>query len=118
MAAVNLCVTGGPVCVWLGDSLPEQTLTFVDDAGAPVSIATASVDMTVTPVLSTVATLTYDETDTTEIDRTTNVITYQIGATDMATLTAGTYTLKIITATAAFTRTLVQQLNVKTASVA
>ena len=112
MAAVNLCVTGGPVCVWIGDSLPEQTLTFVDDAGVAVSIATASVDMTVARSVDGTVALTYDETDTAEIDRTTNVITYQIGATDMATLTAGTYDLVITTATTAFTRTLKQRLTV------
>jgi hypothetical protein len=117
MASINECVKLGNVCLFLGDSLPAQTLNFVDDAGDPVSITTASVDVTVTKTDTTVAALAYDETDTTEIDRTSGTLTYEIGATAMATLSLGSYTIAGTVATAAFTRSFIQRLDIKAKSV-
>lgn len=116
MASINECVKLGNVCLYLGDSLPAQTVNFVDDAGVAVSIATASVDLTVTKSDTTTAALTYTEADTAEIDRTSGTLTYEVGATDMATLTTGTYTIACTVATAAFTRSFTQRLDIKTLS--
>jgi len=115
MADVNECIKLGAVCLWEDDSLPAQTLSFVDDAGDPVVITSASIDMTVTKTDTTTAALTYDETDTTELATSSGTLTYQILAADMSTLSVGTYTIAITVALGAtWTRSAIQRLDVKT----
>lgn len=114
MADVNECIKLGAVCLFDGDSLPSQTLSFVDAAGDPVVITSASIDMTVTKTDTTAAALTYDETDTTELSTASGTLTYLISASDIATLTVGTYTIKITVAVGTtFTRTVIQRLDIK-----
>lgn len=116
MAAINECVKLGAVCLYIGDSLPAQTVSFVDDAGDPVSIATATVSLTITKSDTTTAALTFTEADTAEIDRTSGTLTYQVGAADMALLTLGAYTIAGTVTTAAFTRSFTQRLDIKSKS--
>lgn len=114
MADVNECIKLGAVCLFEGNNLPSQTLSFETDAGDPVTITSASIDMTVTKTDTTTAALTYDETDTTELSTTSGTLTYLISAADIATLSVGTYTLKITVAVGTtFTRTVIQRLDIK-----
>lgn len=116
--AVNQCTVLAPVCMFDGDSLSPLGVSYTDSDGVAISVVGASVDMTVTPVLSTTASLTYDETDTTEIAIASNTITYQIGATAIATLEPGTYSLALVVDTGTFRRTAIQQITIKRPSVA
>lgn len=110
---MDRCITYQTVCLWQGDTLPAQSITFTDSAGDPVSIAAASINMTVTKTDTSTPALAYDETDTTELAVSVNQLTWLINAAAMATLTAGTYRLKIIVAAATFTQTLAQTIEVK-----
>ncbi len=119
--AVNECIKLNNVCLYLADSLPLQTLTFVDADAAAINVSAAVITFTITKTDTTTAALSYTLAADAEVTVTgagNNIVNYFVGATDMATLTVGTYTIRVKTALGStWTRTVTQRLDIKAATI-
>ena len=114
--STNECKRLADICLFEGDSLPLQYVTFTDDAAAAVDISTAVVEITFTAAGASTATLSYTLAADTEVTVTgagNNVLNLAVGATDMSGLIPGTYTiLWDVALGTTFTRSAVQRLDV------
>jgi len=119
--AINECIKLNNVCLFLADSLPLQLLIFVDQDPLPINVSSAVITFTITKTDTTVAALSYTLAADAEVTVTgagNNVVGYFVGAVDMATLTVGTYTIRVKTQLGAtWTRTAIQRLDLTTATV-
>jgi hypothetical protein len=114
--ATNECKRLADVCLFEGDSLPLQYVTFTDDAAAAVDISTAVCTITFTAAGASTAVLSYTLAGDTEVTVTgagSNVLNLAVGATDMEGMVPGTYTiLWDVALSTAWTRSAVQRLDI------
>jgi len=118
---MNECIKLPNVCLYLGDSLPTQTLTFVDDVPDPIDISAAVVTVDITKTDTSTPALSYtlaSDAEVTVSGAGNNVLEYFVGAVDMATLALGTYTLAVSVALGtSWTRSAIQRLEIKKVAV-
>lgn len=114
--STNECKRLADVCLFEGDSLPTQYVTYTDDAAAAVDISTAVVTITFTAAGASSPTLSYtlaSDAEVTVSGAGNNILNLAVGATDMEGLVPGAYTIVWDAAlSTTWTRSAVQRLDI------